>query len=138
MPAVQKALKAAPGETDGVREAEKAVHEAMIVRRTETRAERSRETTERRAEAVATRRLEREDARIAHAAEKERLLTDKRKAERAKVEIALENAHFNVVDAAHKLGMTPSGLYMKMARLGLYTRRPRHGEGAVQDARKTA
>ncbi len=125
MPAVQKALNAAPEETDGVREAEKAVHESMIVRRTETRAEMRRETTERRAEAVAVRRLEREDARIAHAAEKVRFLTEKNQAERMKVEIALKNANFSVVDAAHKLGITPSGLYQKMQRLGLYTRRTR-------------
>jgi len=129
LPAVQKALNAAPEETDGVREAEEAVHKAVIVRRTETRAEMRRETAERRAEAVAVRRMEREDARIAHLAEKEKLLTEKNKAERVKVEIALKNAHFSVVDAAEILDMTPSGLYMKMDRLGLYTRKSRKLEG---------
>ena len=129
MPAVQKALNAAPEETDGVREAKEAVQKAVIVRRTETRAEMRRETAERRAEAVAVRRMEREDARIAHLAEKEKLLTEKNKAERVKVEIALKQARFCVADAAEKLDMTPAGLYMKMARLGLYTRKSRKLEG---------
>lgn len=123
MPAVQKALNAAPEETDGIREAAEAVQKAVIERRTET---------------VAVRRLEREDARIAHAAKKEQLLTEKNKAERVKVEIALKNARFCVADAAHKLGMTPAGLYQKMHRLGIYTRKHRKEAGGIHDARKSA
>ena len=122
MPKVKGALKAAPIDLGEFGNTKQDLAQAIAESGQARRAEQKRATSERKAEAIATRRMERRDARDARQAEKENRRANKGRGERDEVRAALADAHFRVADAARKLGLTPSGLYQKMHRLGLRTK----------------
>ena len=135
MPAVQKALEAAPEEpdaVDGVFDPAQAIQESIVERRHIRLSEQKRMTAERKAEAIAARRLQHQDARDVLQAEKDKEWSERKgrraekdRQEREKVKNALADAQFCVTKAAHRLDMSSAGLYMKMNRLGIYSRKTR-------------
>lgn len=124
MPAVQKALTAAPEPDE--KKADKV--QRRLARLTVQR----HDTEARRAEATATKKMQRRDASDAkqEARLRERQVWAEQRAsraivERAEIMVALAGAKGRIIVAAKTLGITKNGLYQKMERLGLREREKR-------------
>ena len=131
MPAVQKALQAAPPVLEGVPGIPSETWGKMQEMELERRAENKRNLAAKREEAKEVGRLEREAVRDARRSEKaqqraerEKCKAEKKQAELEKVSRALAAARFCIPVAAKELGISREGLYLKMHRLGIYTRKP--------------
>ena len=130
MPAVQKALQAAPPVLEGVPGIPSETWGKMQEMELERRVENKRILAARREEEKEVRRLEREAARedrknewAAALAEKAKRRAEKNLSDKAEISAILQSSKYCVKTASNKLGITPAGLYMKMQRLGLYTRK---------------